>query len=96
MRFIVYTRLLLLFKDDESQFNDTMDISLPRNVVAGSVYAVVSTVGKLFFVFVCLSKFKLKTLKISPYVLHSFNPFFLLKCKSCSLLFAQIEHFQVT
>ncbi|XP_020628880.1 alpha-2-macroglobulin-like isoform X2 [Orbicella faveolata] len=34
-------------KDDESQFNDTMDISLPKNVVAGSVHAVVSTVGDL-------------------------------------------------
>ena len=54
MRFIINTRLLLLFKDDESQFNDTMDISLPKNVVAGSVHAVVSTVGKFFVVFVCL------------------------------------------
>ena len=53
MRFI-YTQLLLIFKDDESQFNDTMDISLPKSVVAGSVHAVVSTVGKFFFVFVCL------------------------------------------
>ena len=51
----MYTWLLLLFKDDESQFNDTMDISLPKNVVAGSVHAVVSTVGKsCICVFVCL------------------------------------------
>lgn len=51
---------MLLFKDDESQFNDTMDISLPKNVVAGSVHAVVSTVGKLCIVYVCLSKINLK------------------------------------
>ncbi|XP_078348546.1 C3 and PZP-like alpha-2-macroglobulin domain-containing protein 8 isoform X2 [Oculina patagonica] len=34
-------------KDDESHFNDSMEISLPKNVVAGSVHAVVSTVGDL-------------------------------------------------
>ncbi|KAJ7371501.1 endopeptidase inhibitor [Desmophyllum pertusum] len=34
-------------KDNESQFNDTMVISLPKDVVTGSVYAVVSTVGDL-------------------------------------------------
>ncbi len=37
---------MLFLTDDESHFNDSMEISLPKNVVAGSVHAVVSTVGK--------------------------------------------------
>ena len=65
---------MLLFKDDESQFNDTMDISLPKNVVAGSVHAVVSTVGKLCTVYVCLNS-TLKTLSLLPLLLFSFLSF---------------------
>lgn len=34
-------------KGNDSQFNDSMEISLPKNYVPGSVYAVVSTVGDL-------------------------------------------------
>ena len=34
------------FIKDKSTFKDTIDISLPENVVPGSVHAVVSTVGK--------------------------------------------------
>lgn len=34
-------------KVNDSQFNDSMEISLPKNYVPGSVYAVVSTVGDL-------------------------------------------------
>ena len=65
---------MLLFKDDESQFNDTMDISLPKNVVAGSVHAVVSTVGKLCIVYVCLNS-TLKSLSLLPLLLFSFLSF---------------------
>ena len=65
---------MLLFKDDESQFNDTMDISLPKNVVAGSVHAVVSTVGKLYIVHVCLNS-TLKTFSLLPLLLFSFLSF---------------------
>ena len=42
---LIYRPDCCCFTDDDS-FNDTMDISLPKNVVPGSVYAVVSTVGK--------------------------------------------------
>ena len=41
-----YIMLFLCFDTDESYFNDTIEIALPQNVVPGSVYAVVSTVGE--------------------------------------------------
>ena len=36
----------LLFETDESHFKDDIVISLPDNVVPGSVNAIISTVGK--------------------------------------------------
>ncbi|CAH3159931.1 unnamed protein product [Porites lobata] len=42
-----YTYNSFVCLKDESYFNDTIKIALPSNVVAGSVYAVVSTVGDL-------------------------------------------------
>lgn len=39
-----------LLGTDESYFNDSIEIALPQNVVPGSVYAVVSTVGKSYIV----------------------------------------------
>ena len=48
-----YVELILItpvcycsFAGNESQFYDSMEISLPKNFVPGSVYAVVSTVGR--------------------------------------------------
>ncbi|KAM7438496.1 A-macroglobulin receptor [Porites harrisoni] len=41
-----YTYNSFVCLKDESYFNDTIKIALPSNVVAGSVYAVVSTVGE--------------------------------------------------
>lgn len=52
-----YIMLFLCFDTDESYFNDTIEIALPQNVVPGSVYAVVSTVGKYYTSFLFVAKF---------------------------------------
>ena len=52
-----YIMLFVCFDIDESYFNDTIEIALPQNVVPGSVYAVVSTVGEYYTSFLFVAKF---------------------------------------
>ena len=44
--YILFSFLLFFFETDESYFKDDIEISLPDNVVPGSVNAIISTVGK--------------------------------------------------
>ena len=46
LMYMLISFLLFFFETDESHFKDDIEISLPDNVVPGSVYAIISTVGK--------------------------------------------------
>jgi len=44
--YMLISFLLFFFETDESHIKDDIEISLPDNVVPGSVNAIISTVGK--------------------------------------------------
>ena len=46
LMYMLISYLLFFFETDESYFKDDIEISLPDNVVPGSVNAIISTVGK--------------------------------------------------